>query len=201
MKIVKVMARALLPLNELARDDQDLYTLITGDHFFETSTDEPKEEALNLFHISIPIKVLDDFDIQVIFVPSGKNENTLTDMICQECGNEDVFLIAVEQMTKVTDDETDHYGDTEWFQTTYCRCNECDFAGTVADFTYSEDKKEEPGKHPYSVLLLYPYASAIETYFDHTEAATVKEASVNVRKMASEANNGDIKPDDFIHRC
>lgn len=49
----------------------------------------------------------------------------------------------------------------------------------------------------YSVLLLYPDTTNRETYFNHTEAENPDEAIQNVQNMASEANSGDIGPDEF----
>ena len=81
-RTVKVIARASVPFQNLHYYDQQYFGLIAGGSVFETCTDQPKEEALTQFHLSIPIKVLDDFDIEAVFIPSGKNENCLRDVVC-----------------------------------------------------------------------------------------------------------------------
>jgi hypothetical protein len=50
----------------------------------------------------------------------------------------------------------------------------------------------------YTVILAYPLIDdKIETYIEFTEAADPITAEQNVRNMASEANYGDIEPEEF----
>jgi hypothetical protein len=59
----------------------------------------------------------------------------------------------------------------------------------------------DPGKKPYSVLLLYPdYAddTGYETYYAFVEASDAIEAVAAAQRKASAAQDGmDIEPDDF----
>jgi hypothetical protein len=52
----------------------------------------------------------------------------------------------------------------------------------------------------YSILLAYPpetFNGATQTYFEHAEAADPQSAVEAVRAMASAANSGAYKPQDF----
>ena len=58
MKEFKVIVKALLPNNELHEYDKD----VAGEYSYKVLS---KDEALDIFHSTIPIKVLDDFEITV----------------------------------------------------------------------------------------------------------------------------------------
>lgn len=65
------------------------------------------------------------------------NSNCLSGMRCPECGSIEPFTIAIVKHLPVYDAGVDPYGeesDNHWDNSSYCRCNECDFDGIVADF-------------------------------------------------------------------
>jgi len=57
-KIFIITVKQLIPTDKLAWDDNNPH--LAGDHIISADTEE---EALDLFHSTIPIKVLDDFEI------------------------------------------------------------------------------------------------------------------------------------------
>lgn len=62
------------------------------------------------------------------------NTNCLEDIRCPSCGQEDRFGIEGTAIFIVTDDGTKDQGDIDWTDTSFCRCEECDYSGTVANF-------------------------------------------------------------------
>lgn len=69
-------------------------------------------------------------------MPTKKNENCLAGMKCPDCGSLEPFDIQVTMIVKVEDEGTEECGDTDWSDDSHCRCRECDYTGTVADFMY-----------------------------------------------------------------
>lgn len=64
-----------------------------------------------------------------------KNTNCLAGFKCPWCGSEGPFVIEVSQTVLMHDDGWDeHVSDSTWDGTSYCRCDECERAGKVADF-------------------------------------------------------------------
>lgn len=65
----------------------------------------------------------------------SKNTNCLEGLACPECGQADRLHISVTGMVEMTDDGFDGFlGDTEWDDTSYAVCPECEFRGTVREF-------------------------------------------------------------------
>ena len=63
------------------------------------------------------------------------NTNCLEGMQCPKCKSYGPFIIAAETQVLVSDDGTEEAGgDTNWEDTSYCRCQECDRDGQVKDF-------------------------------------------------------------------
>lgn len=66
------------------------------------------------------------------------NTNCLAGMRCPKCGSYGLFRIEVKTMTLFSDEGAlDDGGDNEWDEASYCKCDECDHAATVAAFTES----------------------------------------------------------------
>jgi hypothetical protein len=63
------------------------------------------------------------------------NTNCLEGMQCPQCKSFEPFNIEVKTMIKVFDSGTGDHGNTDWDEDSLCECCECDFSGTVADFT------------------------------------------------------------------
>ena len=67
------------------------------------------------------------------------NTNCLKGIQCPECGSEGPFVIEVSTTVLMSDDGWDeHVSDTIWEDTSYCRCDDCDHVGEVADFKQKE---------------------------------------------------------------
>lgn len=64
------------------------------------------------------------------------NGNCLTNIACPECGNRDQFRIEMKSMFTLRDDGTDGYEDTEWGQSNYCQCGQCQHEGKARNFTF-----------------------------------------------------------------
>ncbi len=62
------------------------------------------------------------------------NINCLHGLACPKCGHDECLVIAVSSLASVTDEGTDMFGATEWAETSYCECPECQHHGTVSDF-------------------------------------------------------------------
>ena len=62
------------------------------------------------------------------------NTNCLVGMKCPKCGSYEPFWIVVASMALMSDDGTDEIKDTEWNQSSYCKCWHCEFEGEVKDF-------------------------------------------------------------------
>ena len=63
------------------------------------------------------------------------NTNCLAGMACPQCGADDAFYIAISSIVLMSDDGTSDWGDhTEWDDDAYCRCIECSYEATVAEF-------------------------------------------------------------------
>jgi hypothetical protein len=72
------------------------------------------------------------------------NTNCLEYMQSPKCGNEDAFLIEVQQVMLVTDDGTEDapgYG-AEWDNDSACECVACKFQGEVREFLLPHDTEE-----------------------------------------------------------
>lgn len=64
------------------------------------------------------------------------NTNCLEGMRCPSCGNEDEFRIEMVITVKVTDEGTeDMGGDYYWDKDSWCFCPQCEWDGTVKDFS------------------------------------------------------------------
>jgi len=67
------------------------------------------------------------------------NTNCLKDIQCPEWGSEGPFVIEVSTTVLMSDDGWDeNTSDTIWGDTSYCRCDDCDHVGDVADFKQQE---------------------------------------------------------------
>jgi hypothetical protein len=64
------------------------------------------------------------------------NVNYLEGMRCPECGSYEPFIIEASVLVKAWDDGTEdsYFGDTEWGDASYCKCDECGHEGIAADF-------------------------------------------------------------------
>ena len=66
------------------------------------------------------------------------NANNLKGMSCPKCGSNDSFLISVEMVVRVTDDESTlaSSGDHDWHDDSDCMCEnpDCEFTGKVLNF-------------------------------------------------------------------
>lgn len=62
------------------------------------------------------------------------NENCLSGTKCPQCGSEGPFSIRAEANFLVTDDGTEEYSDVDWYDTSYCRCVECQYSACVENF-------------------------------------------------------------------
>jgi hypothetical protein len=62
------------------------------------------------------------------------NTNSLENIKCPACGNEEAFRIAATTIATVTDDGIDDYGDMEWHDDSFAECNACCRYGTLKDF-------------------------------------------------------------------
>jgi hypothetical protein len=127
-----------------------------------------------------------------------ENTNCLDGMKCPKCGSPEPFGIQVRMMVTVSDDGTEDYANSEWEDTSYCKCRTCCFHAIAGDFRIGAAKR----LLPYSVLQLYPaYISDgdHETYFAHVEAANPVHAVQAARAMATAAQEPDTvsDPDDF----
>jgi hypothetical protein len=77
--------------------------------------------------------------------PKMPNTNCLEDMQCPKRGNEDAFLIEVQQVMLVTDDGTEDapgYG-SEWDNDSSCACVSCKFQDEVREFLLPHEEEEE----------------------------------------------------------
>ena len=64
------------------------------------------------------------------------NTNCLAGFKCPQCAATDQFDISTEQVSRWRDDGLiDTHGDSEWTPRSFCRCTNCDYASTVAEFT------------------------------------------------------------------
>jgi hypothetical protein len=70
------------------------------------------------------------------------NINCLAGMQCPKCRSFGPFNIAVKTMMKVFDNGTDGHGDKDWDTGSFCECCECEFSGTVADFSKTSQQQE-----------------------------------------------------------
>lgn len=73
------------------------------------------------------------------------NNSVLEGLRCPQCGSEGPFSIACITVGLFADDGVDEYGDMEWESTSGMSCQgydtDCDFTGTVADFTIGEQRE------------------------------------------------------------
>jgi len=90
----------------------------------------------------------------------------------------------------------DYCGGTDWHGN--ARCAEC---GCNINVETGEEVEAVVEILPYSVILLYPPGEwpieSPEIYFEHTMAKDAGEAIENVQKKASNANHGNIDPEEF----
>ena len=64
-------------------------------------------------------------------------------MACPGCGRSDTIIATIEQEVELRADTTERIDDDHgWRDDSPCRCNDCDYAGTVADF-----KLDANGRH------------------------------------------------------
>jgi len=62
------------------------------------------------------------------------NINTLENITCPDCGNEESFRIGTQTLATVTDDGVEDYGDMEWDHDSYAECTQCGKSGVLSDF-------------------------------------------------------------------
>ena len=78
--------------------------------------------------------------------PAPTNNNVLEGLRCPACGSEGPFGITCTTVGLFADDGCDEYGDMEWDPTSGMSCQsyiiDCDFTGTVADFTIGEQSED-----------------------------------------------------------
>jgi hypothetical protein len=72
---------------------------------------------------------------------SNPNINCLQGMSCPKCKSFGPFSICGTATFVVTDDGTDEYSSVEWYDTSHCRCLDCNFRGRVGEFREKEGKK------------------------------------------------------------
>ena len=67
------------------------------------------------------------------------NTNHLKGIQCPECKSEGPFVIEVSTTVRISDDSWgETVSDVTWTDTSYCRCDDCDHVGEVADFKQPE---------------------------------------------------------------
>jgi len=71
------------------------------------------------------------------------NTNCLQGLRCPnaQCQSEGPFRIVAESTFEVHDDGTEHIGDVEWTDDSYCQCVMCSHHGAVSDFSLKPDQK------------------------------------------------------------
>ncbi len=62
------------------------------------------------------------------------NTNCLEGFRCPRCGSDHAFDIVMTAWFRLCDNGTDGCGDTEWDETSACRCPACGLSGIVRDF-------------------------------------------------------------------
>jgi len=72
------------------------------------------------------------------------NTNCLEGVCCPKCGQEDCFKITAIITCVVTDDGSEPVGDHEWDDESATRCAECDFDGTLKDFSKKPELPPDP---------------------------------------------------------
>lgn len=89
------------------------------------------------------------------------NDNSLAGKACPKCGSEEPFAIAVTALAKVWDSGPDDFEQVEWDDRSVCRCCQCGFLGTVADFTLVDSGLEvEDDRDPAVVDFCWPNATS-----------------------------------------
>lgn len=63
-----------------------------------------------------------------------ENTNCLEGMRCPRCQKLGKMEIAITALALVSDEGTETINDTEWNEDSFCRCDECDYCGTVKEF-------------------------------------------------------------------
>lgn len=140
MASVKIIVKNLIPYEQLNGNDQDSFDIITGEHSFDVPVgEEGLGMALDQFHTSIPIQILEDFGIDAFFVPTGDNNECLESMVCPECGHHESFLISCRSLVKMYDHGSEESGADEYENDSGCRCPNCQHTGIVADFNHTDE--------------------------------------------------------------
>lgn len=121
------------------------------------------------------------------------NEGVLEGMKCPKCGSFGPFDIEVSRWITVEDsgDTDDEGGDTEWEEANPCKCNDCDMAGTVADFT---EKEPEPPFDPKRNVTRNQLMDLIaEHRIDNWDQSDTWEDVMNGRIGLVDLSNADLE--------
>lgn len=72
-----------------------------------------------------------------------ENTNCLEGMRCPKCQKLGKMEIAITALALVSDEGTETINDTEWSEDAFCRCDECDYCGTVKEFIIQNQGMEK----------------------------------------------------------
>ena len=69
---------------------------------------------------------------------SAENTGCLDGLRCPKCGSLGPLHIEVKAVVVMHDDGWDTGYDSEWQDDSWCKCDGCDFTGTIKDFKIEE---------------------------------------------------------------
>lgn len=76
-------------------------------------------------------------------VEEDRNDNCLAGMKCPECGSLEPFVIECKACVLMHDEGSDEVGNLDWENDSFCKCEECEFHGTVSDFSFMKKKSND----------------------------------------------------------
>lgn len=118
------------------------------------------------------------------------------EMKCLKCEMDGLFGITMSSQVFVTagDDVSCEFDEMIFDGASACECTRCKFRGRVRDF-------RPTALGWYTAVLMYPdYATddyGCDVFVQSSQAEDPYKAAKAIQKMASEANAGDIPPEDF----
>lgn len=87
-------------------------------------------------------------------------------MICPECKADDSLSVAALIWCDLSTDGTEPNGDHEWDDDAACRCNACNWSGTVADARAASDMQGDGGRASFNAATMQSFRSHIGDDWD-----------------------------------
>lgn len=73
------------------------------------------------------------------------------DLVCPRCVNDQRLIVEISTLAHLSTEGTEPFGDQYWGPSSACRCPQCDYHATVADFAAADPQHEGEDEAPLGI--------------------------------------------------